>query len=68
MDHETAGYATHGDDMEEECVLEIPDNNNDNSSGSEVDCCSEHSSELSDDREDGEGDEEFLVDEDLYGY
>jgi hypothetical protein len=69
MDHETAGYATHGDDMEEVCVFEIPDNDDDNSSGSEVDFCSEHSSESSDDREDEEGDEEFLVDEeDLDGY
>jgi len=73
LDQETAGYITRSDDMEEVCVLEIPDDDDDYLSGGEP--RSEHSSDFGDDKEDDDDDEEmrdeeFLVDEEdlYYGY
>jgi hypothetical protein len=60
-------------DTEVECVPELPDD--EEPSGEmiiqDVDSSSEHSSDFCGEREEEEealGDEEFLVDEDMYGY
>jgi len=76
VDQETTSYTTRDDDMEEEYVLEIPDNGD--LSGDivqEVESGSEYSSDFGNDSGEEEEeeeeeirDEEFLIDEDLYGY
>jgi hypothetical protein len=75
VDQETTSYTTRDDDMEEEYVFEIPDNGD--LSGDivqEVESGSEHSSDFGnesgeeEEEEEEIRDEEFLIDEDLYGY
>ena len=68
----STGYSTEGKDAEVEPVLKCPDENEEDPS-LEVESSSEHSSDFSGGEDDGEGDEvimdeEFLLDEDMYGY
>jgi hypothetical protein len=72
---ETTGYTTRVDDMEVECVPGLPDDEEElsggivedvESGGEYNDFCDEMEGE--EEEEEASGDEEFLVDEDVYGY
>jgi hypothetical protein len=69
---ETAG--TRVDDVEVECIPELPDDEEELSRSiiQDIDTSSEHSSDFCDEREEEEEgaleDEEFLLDEDMYRY
>lgn len=74
--YQTAGNTSQDDDMELECIPELSDDEEEPLGGiiPDFESSSEHSSDFcneggeDEEEEDGWEDEEFIVDEDMYGY